>query len=264
MRIAASTTTTRELPLLEVMDLVRDLGYAALEVWTEHLWDQGFAPLRLRSEAAARGLALTLHGPARDLNVTSTNSGIRTESQRQYLAALEEAAEMGAEVVVLHPGALSSNGDDPDAFWPPMEAFFGRVAERAALLGLRVGIENMERKRLEIVTDLHLAAGLVRRIGAASLGLTLDVAHVLYNGDPVALGGFEQYIYHVHISGSTHEKAHVPLAQGIFDARSALEALRRFYGGTVAIESFERNRAREVLAENHRVMAAWLDRAPVG
>lgn len=263
MRIAASTATTRELPLLEVMDLVCGLGYAALEVWAEHLWDQGLAPVRLKSEAAARGLPLTLHGPARDLNIASTNSGIRAESQRQYLAALEDAAEMGAEVVVLHPGALSSNGDDPSAFWPLMEAFFGRVAERAASLGLRVGIENMERKRLEIATDPHLVAGVVRRIGAASLGLTLDVAHVLYNGDPVALGGLEQCVYHVHISGSTHEKAHVPLAQGIFDARSALEALRRFYDGTVAIESFVRDRAREVLAENHRVMAAWLDRAPM-
>lgn len=264
MRIAASTTTTRELPLIEVLDLVRDLGYAALEVWAEHLWDQGLAPSRLRREAAAGGLALTLHGPTRDLNVTSTNPGIREESRRQYLASLDEAAEMGAEVVVLHPGALSSNGDDPGAFWSPMEAFFGRVAERAASLGLRVGIENMERKRLEIVTDPDLAAGIVRRIGSASLGLTLDVAHVLYNGEPVSLDGLERYIYHVHISGSTHEQAHVPLAQGIFDARPALEDLRRFYDGTVAIESFVRDRAREVLAENHRVMAAWLDRAPIG
>ncbi len=264
MRIAASTATTREMPLLEVLDLVRDLGYPALEVWAEHVWDQGLAPARLKDEAAARGLTLTLHGPTRDLNVTSTNSGIRIESQRQYLAALDDAREMGAEVVVLHPGALSSNGDDPAAFWPPMEAFFGRVAERAALLGLRVGIENMERKHLELVTDLDLAAGLVRRIGAASLGLTLDVAHVLYNGDLVALEGLERHVYHAHVSGSTHEKAHVPLAQGVFDLRPVMEALRRFYDGIVAIESFVRGRAREVLAENHRVMTAWLDRAPIG
>lgn len=262
MRIAASTATTREMPLLEVLDLVHSLGYPALEVWAEHLWDQGIAPAHLKSEAAARELALTLHGPTRDLNVTSTNSGIRVESQRQYLAALEDAREMGAEVVVLHPGALSSSGDDPAAFWPLMEAFFGRVAERAARLGLKVGIENMEHKRLELVTSLDLAAGLVRRINASSLGLTLDVAHVLYNGDLVALDGMEQHIYHVHISGSTRAKAHVPLGQGVFDARPALAALLRFYGGIVAIESFVRGRVREVLAENHRVMTAWLNGVP--
>ncbi len=262
MKIAASTATTRELPLLEAVGLVRDLGYAALEVWAEHIRDQGFSPARLRSEAEARGLAVTLHGPSHDLNITSTNPGVRLESQRQYLASLETAAKMAAGIVVMHPGARSSSGDDPADFWAPMEDFFGLAAARAAQLGLCVGVENMERRALELVTDLDLAARLVRRVGAPSLGLTLDLAHLLYNGSPAALDGLEQHIYHVHVSGSTHERAHVPLAQGIFDPRPALESLRRFYGGIVAIEGFVRARAREVLAENLDIMTAWLGRTP--
>lgn len=258
MRIGASTTTTRELPLAEALDAVGTLGYAALEIWVEHLWEQGAAPDRLAADASARGLALTVHGPTRDLNVTSANNGIRTESQRQYLAALDDAARLRAEVLVLHPGATSSAGDDPEAFWPPLEEFFGRIAERAAALGPRVGIENMERRRSEFVTHPALVARLLDRIGHPTLGLTLDVAHVLFNNDVMALDGLESHICHVHLSGSTREKVHVPLREGIFDLRPALGGLARFFQGIVAIEGYVRGRARETLAENRAVLARWI------
>jgi sugar phosphate isomerase/epimerase len=259
VRIAASTTTTRHLPLIEVLDAARDLGYDAVEVWAEHLWDQRMAPGRLGAEARARGLALAVHGPTRDLNVTSSNTGIRVESQRQYLAALDDAAAMGAEVVVLHPGALSSSGDDPAAFWPPVEAFFHEVAVRAEALGMRVGIENMERRRLEFVTTPRLVADLLRRVDSPWLGMTLDVAHVLYNGDGLALDGLEPHVYHVHLSGSTRERVHVPLDDGVFDLAAAMNRLLGFFRGIVAIEGYVRGRERETLVRNRRAVARWLE-----
>ncbi len=258
MRIAASTTTTRELPVFEALEAVRGLGYGALEVWAEHLWEQGADPGRLHAEAAARGLALTVHGPTRDLNVTSTNPGIRAESQRQYLAALDDAAALQAAVVVFHPGATSSAGEDPGAFWPPMEEFFGRIADRAAALGLRVGIENMERRRQQFMTDPALVVRLIRRIGHPSLSMTLDVAHVLFNGDALALDGLEPHVCHVHISGSTRGQVHVPLGEGVFDLRPSLAGLQRFFQGIIAIEGYVSGRAREVLAANRRVIAGWI------
>ncbi len=258
MRIGASTTTTRELPLHQALDAASALGYDALEIWVEHLWDQGASPERLAADAVARGLALTVHGPTRDLNVTSATPGIREESQRQYLAALEAASALRAELIVLHPGATSSAGDDPEAFWAPLEEFFGRVADRAAALGLRVGIENMERRRHQFVTDPVQVVSLLGRVGHQALGLTLDVAHVLFNGDTLVLDGLERHVAHVHLSGSTREKVHVPLNEGILDVRPALAGLQRFFRGIVAIEGYVRGRAGETLAANRRTLNRWL------
>jgi sugar phosphate isomerase/epimerase len=258
MRIAASTSTTRELPLGEAVGLAADLGYDAIEVWAEHLWDQGVAPGVLRAAAASRGLDLTLHGPQRDLNVTSTNAGIRRESQRQYLSALDDAAAMGASLVVFHPGATSSSGDDAAAFWPPLDEFFRKIAERAAALGLRAGIENMERRHLEFVTTPELVVGLLTCIGHPALGLTLDLAHQFYNGDDLHLEGLRPHLLHVHVSGSTREKVHVPLADGIHVLQPSLVALAGFFSGLVTIEGFVRGRAREVLQENIQTIRAWL------
>ncbi len=265
MRIGASTTTTRDLPLSDALDTAATLGYDALEIWVEHLWDQGAVPDRLAADAAARGLALTVHGPTRDLNVTSANPAIRAESQRRYLAALDAASALRAELIVLHPGATSSAGDDPEAFWPPLEEFFGRVADRATTLGLRVGIENMERRRNQFVIDPVQIVSLLGRIGHRALGLTLDVAHILFNGDTLVLNGLEPHVAHVHLSGSTREKVHVPLGEGVFDVRPALAGLRQFFRGIVAIEGYVPGRARETLADNRQTISAWLglERSPV-
>lgn len=259
MRIAASTSTTRELPIPEAMELVCRTGYEGLEIWVEHIWKQRQAPAGLRRRASKLGLALTMHGPQRDLNVTSSNAGIKAESQRQYLAALEEAAELGAEVIVLHPGALSSSGDDPASFWAPLEEFFAVVAEKAAALGVRVGIENMERRRLEFVTTPQAVLRLISSIGAASLGITLDLAHILINGDDVEFDGLALHICHTHISGSTREKVHVPLDEGVYGMREAVQRLQRLYGGMAAIEGFVRGQAQQVLRRNYEVARLWLE-----
>ncbi len=258
MKVAASTSTTRELALGEALELAAALGYEALEVWAEHLWEQGAAPGALRTAAASYGLGLTLHGPQRDLNVTSTNAGIRRESQRQYLAALDDAAAMGARLVVFHPGATSSSGDDAAAFWPALEVFFREVAERAAALGLRAGIENMERRRLEFVTTPELVVGLLTRIGHPALGLTLDLAHQFYNGDELRLEALRPHLLHVHVSGSTRDKVHVPLTDGIYPLQPTVATLAGWFSGIVTIEGFVRGRAREVLEENLRTIKRWL------
>ncbi|MDR7481031.1 MAG: sugar phosphate isomerase/epimerase family protein [Armatimonadota bacterium] len=256
MKIAASTTTTRDLPLADAVRLAGDLGYDALEVWAEHVWEQGVDPRRLGAAATARGLALSVHGPIRDLNVTSSNPAIRAESQRQYLAGLETARELGAAVVVVHPGAMSSSGDAPEAYWPALEEFFGRLADRAGALGLRAGVENMERRRLEIVTTTGLALRLVRAVDRPALGLALDVAHVLYNRDPLDVPALLPHICHVHLSGSTATAVHVPLADGAYDLGPALRALENTYGGIAAIEGYVPGRAPEVLAANLEAMRA--------
>ena len=48
-----------------------------------------------------------MHGPIGDLNITSSNPGIRKESIRQVLQGIEESAAMGARVITIHPGYLT-------------------------------------------------------------------------------------------------------------------------------------------------------------
>jgi sugar phosphate isomerase/epimerase len=95
MQVALSSLLFKSHPLAKVIGLARDQGISWLEVWTEHLWRDNNG--QLLQQLRRSGLELSVHGPIGDLNVTSSNDGIRQESVRQVLKGIEEAAEMGAE-----------------------------------------------------------------------------------------------------------------------------------------------------------------------
>jgi len=253
MNPVLSTTSLRTVATNEAIAIASRLQYAGLEIWSEHLWARGDDPEAVGARAAAAGLALTVHGPGRDLNVTSANPGIREESRRQYRAALEDAGRLGARVVTFHPGSLSSSRDDPRDYWPPLVDFFRELTQAASRDGIIIGVENMEERPGEFFTDPADIARLVQDVAAPGLGLTLDIAHLLFNHKPVRLEGFEHLVRHVHLSGSTARLAHVPLGEGIYDLRPPLQALGVFYTGFVAIEGYAAGRELETVEANRAV-----------
>ncbi len=267
MKLALSTTTLRSHPPGEVVAAAARMGYGAVEIWAEHLWAAGTDPAALGNEAREKGLEVSLHGPSRDLNVTSSNAGIRRESRLQYQKSLEDAARMGARIVNLHPGALSGSRDDPEDFTRRMIDYGASLAEEAGRLGLTVALEIMERRKREFVTDIPAAARIARGVDSPSFGLTVDLAHLLYSGAPVEIEGHESIIFHVHISGSTRERVHVPLAEGIYDLKDALARLRPFFRGIVVVESYAREREMQAAGDNKREfdqLMREIDTAPPG
>lgn len=253
MRPALSTTSLRSFAVRDAIEAAHRLHYAGVEIWAEHLWARDEDPAALGRQAAGYGLAVSVHGPSRDLNVTSTNPGIRQESQRQYYRALTDAARMGASVVVVHPGALSSSRDRAEGYWPRLIEFFAALAGTAERLGLTVTVENMEERPREFITHPGDVVRLVEAVGTPALGLALDIAHLLFNQKPVDLTGLERYVRHVHLSGSTAALAHVPLADGLYDLRPPVRQLARFYTGIVVIEGYVPEREMASVEENRRI-----------
>ncbi|MDQ7848773.1 MAG: sugar phosphate isomerase/epimerase family protein [Armatimonadota bacterium] len=253
MRPALSTTSLRSFAIRDVVEAAHRMDYAGVEIWAEHLWARGEDPATLARQAATYGLTVSVHGPSRDLNVTSTNPGIREESQRQYYRALDDAARLGASVIVFHPGALSSSRDRPEDYWPRLTAFFAALGQVAGKRGITLTVENMEERPGEFVTHPGDVVRLVDAAGTSALGLALDIAHLLFNRKPVDLTGLERYIRHVHLSGSTDTLAHVPLADGLYDLRPPLRQLARFYTGIIAIEGYVAEREMRSVEENRRV-----------
>lgn len=242
MKPFLSTTSLRTFTTAQAIETAQRLNYAGIEIWAEHLWARGEDAARLGALAAAGGLAVSLHGPSRDLNVTSANPGIRAESQRQYHRALEDAARLGARVVAFHPGAMSSVRDHAEEYWPVLIEVFRDLGDAAQRLGIILGIENMEERRGEFITNPSDVVRLVAGAQVASLGLTLDVAHLLFNGTPLDLAGIEAYVRHVHLSGSTKTLVHVPLDEAIYALTPPLRALAAFYMGAIAIEGYAEGR----------------------
>jgi len=234
------------------MGVAHRLAYAGVEIWAEHLWERGERPQRLRSLAKRHGLTISVHGPICEVNVTSRNPGIRRESRRQYGRALDDAVELGASVVVLHPGSLSPGHEATDGYWDALVEYLNALGEAAAQRGVKVGVEHMEKRPREYVTSPCHVVRLLRTVASPSLGLTLDIAHLLFSGQTANLAALAPHVVGVHISGSTRTQPHVPLREGIYDLRPSLRALSTFYDGVVVIEGRVPGREMETVQSNRQ------------
>lgn len=236
MKVAISSLLFKSHSLGEVIDLARDQGISWLEVWTEHLWrdDKGNLIEKLRTS----GLDLSVHGPIGDLNITSSNDGIREESIRQVIQGIEEAAEMGARVITVHPGYLTGRQDEPEGIWDFQIEAFQRFAKRGKELGLTVAMETMEKRNKEVVIHPEIANRIIDAVNMENFGVTFDVSHAHTVMDVVEFIRALRKINHIHISDTKEGKVHVLMGQGEIAFGPVLRTLKQKYNGALVIEGW--------------------------
>jgi sugar phosphate isomerase/epimerase len=236
MRAAISSLLFKSEPLGRVIDLARGIGIAWLEVWTEHFWrdDDG----RLLERLGKSGLDLSVHGPIGDLNITSSNPGIRAESLRQVLQAVEEAARMGARVITVHPGYLTGRQDGEESIWDLQIEALTEIAKRGKKVGILVAMETMERRNKEVVIHPEIANQIIDAVNMANFGVTFDISHAHTVMDVVEFIGSLRKIVHIHISDTRAGKVHVLMGEGEIQFESVLRALKEKYDGALVIEGW--------------------------
>jgi sugar phosphate isomerase/epimerase len=236
METAISSLLFKSHSLGEVIDLARDQGISWVEVWTEHLWrdDKGDLIKKLKTS----GLDLSVHGPIGDLNITSSNPGIREESIKQVIQGIEEAAEMRAKVITVHPGYLTGRLDEPEGIWEMQIEAFKRFAKRGKELGLIVAMETMERRNKEVVIHPEIANRITDAINMDNFGVTFDVSHAHTVMDVVEFIQALDKIKHIHISDTKDGKVHVLMGQGEIAFGPVLQTLKQKYDGALVIEGW--------------------------
>jgi sugar phosphate isomerase/epimerase len=227
-RFAPATRLIWKPGVLGSLEIIARYGFSASEVWAQHLWESDTNPQAVARRAQELGLSLSLHAPSYDLNPLSSNPEVRAISRRQVLESLDTAAAINARMVVVHPGALSSTTDHPEEYWARLEEYAVLLNERAGTLGVRVGIEGMEKKRLQFVTDLpalERLAGLLERHQLDHTGITLDVAHAATLGDPLDFVRRVPRLVHAHLSDSSASKTHALMGEGNLNLITIIPAL---------------------------------------
>lgn len=177
---------------------------------------------RLREIMARHDVAYSMHAPIAINLMDEAHAGIMA---RAAMVSLELAAEIGAEVVVLHPGRVP-----PQAWVDRCEALYafeidqlGPVADRAAALGVRIAYENISPNPRVIAgqetsysLDPRLLAGQLARLDHAAVVACLDISHAQQGA---GLWGFDMreacvalgpWIGHIHFSDSTGQPASFP------------------------------------------------------
>ena len=251
MKWGASTYFLQERPVTDALAVIARLGYSTAEIWMEHYGSAHQRSSTILRQTRSLGLELTIHAPSYDVNMISTNAGIRRESLKQIRSSIELAASLEAKGVVIHPGSLSSPRGNRSSAWGCLEETVSLLDEWASGYGLWVGIENMEKGAKEIFTLPQDMARLLERPWR-NIGLTLDLAHMQTHMDPLSFLRQVRpgWIYHVHLSDNNPTSTHLPLGRGQLPVADLLKTLLTFYDGIVSLEGYVPGEGEKLLQHN--------------
>jgi sugar phosphate isomerase/epimerase len=244
MNIGFSTNTNLGITLERYMRVARQLKVEFVEIKLDDFRiQQALQPnsfRRIKKIAAASGLRLSAHLPFIDVNLASLNDEIGVASKETVVRWFTRTSELGVELLVAHPGRLSSDYSLPYVGMARDRAIqrlrdLNRAANR---LGMRFTVENDHKGSDRLIAG---RATDVRDIAVqAGCGVTFDIGHSnTLNECLIFTRIVGDMIENVHLSendGSSDQ--HLPIGAGYIDIRRLVRALHSVdYSGPLIIES---------------------------
>ncbi|BCR02960.1 AP endonuclease [Desulfuromonas versatilis] len=199
--------------------------------------------VELRSRARVlrqAGLGCTVHAPFHDLNPGTNDPLIRQATLVRCTQTLNAAAELGASLVVFHPGYEKWRYSLQSDLWlAPSLKFWPPLIQAAERLGLRLALENIFEEQPDTLAQLLTA------LGSPTLGHCLDVGHwrlfakVSLKHWLAILG---PHLVHLHLHDNLGDRdAHLPVGEGSIDFPLLFRLLKQLpVAPTLTLESHDR------------------------
>lgn len=229
------------------VELAQELGLGGVELRADpgiaHPDELSSQDLRRLRALAQNGLWLSLHMPIHGVNLTWPVRAVAAASLGELVRTVDLAAEIGADVVVIHPGRLPAEYV-PFPEWHErsldlLRFALGVLLPRAARGGVKLALENLGNGRdrgLVQTAEEHLA--ILREF--PELGACFDLGHLhTLGGSPRAyIRALAERLLHVHLHDNRGDwDAHLPLGEGTAPWREALAALaEQGFHGRIILE----------------------------
>jgi len=223
------------------IDYAIECGFEYMELTAARFPEDPYEQDEIIAYAKEKGLVMSMHSMYGKNNITDTDEENREKSIMQAKAAIDLAAKHGLLSVTFHPGRLSAEDESVEEKWEQQIKTVAEIAEYAKQKKVCVGLENMERRKFELVytiEDLNRFA----EIGKDNpyFGVTIDFAHFSSHGIlKPDLSKLKLPIYNVHLSQGLNGKMHVPLTveNGMVDMKSVCEVLKEYdYNHLIVLE----------------------------
>ncbi|MFD8174304.1 sugar phosphate isomerase/epimerase family protein [Streptomyces sp. NPDC048405] len=268
-RFSINQMTVKQLSLPELTAACGDLGIGNVGLWREPVQAYGV-------EAAAklvRDAGLTVTTLCRGGFLTATDPAERARALADNRRAVEEAATLGTDTLVLVSGGLPAGSKDLNAARERIAEALCELAPYAEQHGVRLAIEPLHPMYAAdrcVVSTLTQALDLAERFPAHQVGVTVDTYHIWWDDRApaqIARAGAGGRIHSFQLADWT-----TPLPEGVLNGRgqigdgaidmrewkSYVEAAG--YSGPIEVELFNEELwardGREVLAETAARFAA--------
>jgi sugar phosphate isomerase/epimerase len=231
--------------LEDALTEIKALGFKYIELMTAvpHFWPPDFTQNQrrdLRKLMDRLGLELTAINPTfLDLNMASTNPGIRKESVRQIIDQITLARDLGAKIIVVIPGKRHP------LLAPPFETVWENYAKEGVLRCVEHAEKNNVIFGLEngpglFVEDADKMLFVLDEVGSSSMKIVFDVANASMI-EPIesALEKVKEHLVHVHLSDTDYNTwTHSPVGTGKIDFALIAKKLQDIgYSGISILET---------------------------
>lgn len=243
---------------LGILERAAGLGLDAVEIPLMEL--DAVDPAAIRSAADAAGVELVTSTVLDEhTDPTSERPSVRDAAFEQLRRCVEAAAAMGAPVlggVIYAAHGRLIDGRPERIHYERAADVLRALARHARPLGVRLGIEPVNRYETFLVNTAAQALELAELVGDDAIGIHLDAYHMNIEeeefGEPVRR--VADRLVHFHLSESHRG---IP-GRGTVDWRAIVDALDEVeYDGYVGLESFA-----EVSPAMRSATCIWRDLAP--
>jgi sugar phosphate isomerase/epimerase len=179
-RLSLNQATVKNLGLEAAAELCARHGIPAIGLWRDRVAELGLA----RSVAAVRDAGVHVSSLCRGGFFTHADADQRAAALADNRAAINEAAELGADTLVLVCGGLVPGSTDLNLARTIIADAIGDLVPAAQRLGVRLGIEALHPMFCTdrcVISSLGEAVDLALTFPADAVGVVVDTYHVWWD-----------------------------------------------------------------------------------
>jgi sugar phosphate isomerase/epimerase len=180
LRLSLNQATVKHLTLDQVVGLCQRHEIEAVGLWRDRVAERGLAP----AAAAVRAAGLHVSSLCRGGFFTHADAAARAAALADNRAALTEAAELGADALVLVSGGLVPGSRDLGLARRMVADAVAELVPVAQRLGVRLGVEALHPMFCAdrcVVSGLGEALDLALQFPAEAVGVVVDTYHVWWD-----------------------------------------------------------------------------------
>ena len=224
----------------EGLEFALRYGFQGLELGSYTLWPQVIHEAdrrHIRMVGAAHGMDLSIHFIHRGVAPASHDPQRRARHLKELEDTLVLAQDIGARVVVVHPGPIDCSGVEPTRAPDSVKGeavdnlhqFLETAAQKAEAVGVVICVENLHHAPGQVIQSYQALLELIEAVSSPAVQITLDTGHAdLSDGIGSALETFSPFLRHIQSHDSDGKRDHLEMGAGNLDFTQWLDEFRAY------------------------------------